>query len=397
MARWITQTALRTLRNLEVWVVNPFSYGGIVGNGAFCNRTRELADLTDMMKSAGRSFVYAERRMGKTSLILRALAKLPKKQFVTVYVDLWPTDGSAAFSQATAKAVSVAAESTSKRLLELGKSLFGRLRPSVSLDDAGQPKIDFGIDGRAVSRADLVEVLDAPQKLADKTGKTVVMVFDEFQQILDYEDDTTEKQIRSSIQHHKNVAYVFLGSRKHLLQSMFLDEARPLYRSAMHYPIGPIETKHWQPFVAKRFQHADKQIDRQTIASLCKRTGGHPFYTQHLCHVLWSMTETGEEANEADLDTAVAELLRRESHAYVNLWEAMTKNEQRFLRGLAECEEPPKPFSSDFTRRFGLRSASNAQRAAESLEAGDIIEREEASFVIVDRFFRLWIQRLFAN
>ena len=109
------------------------------------------------------------------------------------------------------------------------------------------------------------------------------------------------------------------------------------------------------------------------------------------------MTEIGEEAVECDLDTAVAELLRRESHAYVNLWESMTKNEQRFLRGLAESEEPPKPFSSDFTRRFGLRSASNAQRAAESLEAGDIIEREESSFVIVDRFFRLWIQRLFAS
>ena len=157
--------------------MNPFSYGGIVGNGSFCNRTKELADLTDMMKSAGRSFVYAERRMGKTSLILRALGKLPKKQFMTVYVDLWPTDGSAAFSQATAKAISSAAESTSKRLLDLGKSLFGRLRPSVSLDNAGQPKIDFGIDGRSVSKTDLVEVLEAPQKLADKTGKTVVMVF----------------------------------------------------------------------------------------------------------------------------------------------------------------------------------------------------------------------------
>ena len=109
------------------------------------------------------------------------------------------------------------------------------------------------------------------------------------------------------------------------------------------------------------------------------------------------MTETGDEVDESDLNTAVAELLRRESHAYVNLWGAMTKNEQRFLRGLAECDEPPKPYSSDFTRRFGLRSASNAQRAAESLEAGDIIEREESSFVIVDRFFRLWIQQLFAS
>jgi hypothetical protein len=375
--------------------MNPFSYGGIVGNGEFCNRSRELADLTETMKSTGRCFVYAERRMGKTSLILRTLGRLPKKQFITVYIDLWPTDGSAAFTEATAKAVSSAAESTSKRLLEIGKSLFGRLRPSVSLDNAGQPKIEFGIEGRTVAKADLVEVLSAPQKLAKKTGKTVVMVFDEFQQILDYEDDLTERQIRSSIQHHTNVAYVFLGSRKHLLQSMFLNESRPLYRSAMHYPIGPIETKHWQPFIAKRFRDAGKQIDRQVVKLLCERTGGHPFYTQHLCHVLWSMTDAGEEVDEADLDLAIEELLRRESHAYANLWESLTKNEQRFLRGLTQCNELPKPFSSDFTRRFGLRSASNAQRAAESLESSDIVEREGSSFVIVDRFLRLWIGQLF--
>ncbi|TWU02816.1 AAA family ATPase [Stieleria varia] len=376
--------------------MNPFSYGGIVGNGAFCNRSQELGELTETMQSAGRCFVYAERRMGKTSLILRALGKLPKKQFVSVYVDLWPTDGSAAFAEATAKAISSAAETTTRRLLEVGKSLFGRLRPSVSLDDSGQPKIDFGIEGRAVSKTDLIEVLDAPQKLAKKTGKTVVMVFDEFQQITDYEDDLTERQIRSSIQHHKNVAYIFLGSRKHLLQSMFLDESRPLYRSAMHYPIGPIDTKHWQPFILKRFQDAKKRIDRSVIDELCARTGGHPFYTQHLCHVLWSMTDAGEEVNGDHLGIAIAELLRRESHAYVNLWESLTKNEQRFLRGLAQSEVPPKPFSSDFTRRFGLRTASNSQRAAESLESSDLIEREESSFVITDRFFRLWIRQLFS-
>ena len=59
---------------------NPFSYGGVVGNEAFCNRRQELDDLQQMMLSGGRCFVYAERRMGKTSLIQRALARLPAKK-----------------------------------------------------------------------------------------------------------------------------------------------------------------------------------------------------------------------------------------------------------------------------------------------------------------------------
>ena len=68
---------------------NPFSYVGVVGNGAFCDRRQELNDLQQMMLSAGRCFVYAERRMGKTSLIQRTLATLPSKKCLPVYIDLW--------------------------------------------------------------------------------------------------------------------------------------------------------------------------------------------------------------------------------------------------------------------------------------------------------------------
>ncbi len=110
--------------------------------------------------------------------------------------------------------------------------------------------------------------------------------------------------------------------------------------------------------------------------------------------MLWSLIEPGSEVIGDEIERAVAELLRRESHAYVILWETLTKNEQRFLRGLADRETPPQPFSSDFTRQYGLRTASNAQRAADSLVAKDLIEREASSFVINDRFLRLWIGQL---
>jgi oligoribonuclease (3'-5' exoribonuclease) len=371
---------------------NPFTYGGVVGNGAFCNRIQELADLQQMMISAGRCFVYAERRMGKTSLIQQALRKLPSRQCLPVYIDLWPTDGSASFIAATARALTLAAETKAGRLLDLAKSLFGRLRPSVTVDGTGQPTVEFGVDTTTASQPDLIQVLAAPQEIARRTKKKVVVVFDEFQQITHYDSDLTERQLRSSIQHQENVAYLFLGSRKHLLQNMFLDQSRPLYRAAAHYPLGPIATAHWQPFIASRFRKAKKRISQQCIARICEQTQGHPFYTQHLCHVLWSIVEPDGAVDEASIDRAVSELLRRESHAYVTLWETLTKNEQRLLRGLAASDVPPKPFSSEFTRRYGLRSASNSQRAVQSLLQKDIIDREDASYTIVDRFLRLWLR-----
>jgi hypothetical protein len=35
---------------------NPLIYGGVVGDGAFCDRVQELADLQQMTLSAGRWF-----------------------------------------------------------------------------------------------------------------------------------------------------------------------------------------------------------------------------------------------------------------------------------------------------------------------------------------------------
>jgi len=84
---------------------NPFRYGGVVGGAAFCNRKKELQDLLRAMENSEKVFIYSERRLGKTSLVRSALQGLPKRQYCTAYVDLWPTDGEDSFIAATARAI----------------------------------------------------------------------------------------------------------------------------------------------------------------------------------------------------------------------------------------------------------------------------------------------------
>ena len=45
-------------------------------------------------------------------------------------------------------------------------------------------------------------------------------------------------------------------------------------------------------------------------------------------------------------------------------------------------------------QRYRLRAASNVQRAADSLLERDIIDYEDGSFVITDRFFKIWVQKM---
>lgn len=373
---------------------NPFQYGNVVGGDAFCNRQTELRDLRRAIENGEKLFVYSERRLGKTSLIQAVLKDIPPKKFIGVYVDLWPTDSEGTFASSTARAISQTVATTSSKMLATAKSLFTRLVPSVTLDEEGQPSLSFGLTSPRKPELELEEVLRAPAILAAREKRRVVIVFDEIQRILDYEDDLVERKLRSVIQHQADVCYLFLGSRKHLVQQMFLDQARPLYRSAGHYPLGPIAEQHWLTFIGKRFHDANKQIDSKLIQAICGLTQGHPFYTQHLCHVLWEETPPKATVTEDSIREAVRTVLQRESFAYATLWETLTAHQRRFLTGLAMEPAGVKPFSSAFTRRYSLRSASNSQRASQALVKKDLIEPENGSFVIVDRFFRLWIREI---
>jgi len=103
---------------------NPFQYGGVVEGAAFCNRKKELADLTAAVESSEKLFLYSERRLGKTSLVQAVLRQLPKGGYASAYVDLWPTDGELSFVAATARAITESMGSTAGQLLEFAKQLF---------------------------------------------------------------------------------------------------------------------------------------------------------------------------------------------------------------------------------------------------------------------------------
>lgn len=177
---------------------NPFEYGGVVEQRAFCNRKRELEELKRVFENAGRLFIYSERRVGKTSLVKLALSKLPQSDFITAYVDLWPTTSGNDLALRLAKAVGDASASTTTKLVNLGKKFFSSFQPSVSIDQSGAPQLVFGLNKESLVGPALEEVLQALPKIAEQSGKTLVVVFDEFQQIAEYESDAVEKTLRSN-------------------------------------------------------------------------------------------------------------------------------------------------------------------------------------------------------
>lgn len=373
---------------------NPFQYGGIVNEDSFCNRKREIQELKRAIENSEKLFVYSERRLGKTSLIHAVTKHLPKDQYLYTYIDLWPTDGESSFITTVAKAITESISTNADKLLDNAKTFFSSLKPQITVGDDGKPAITFGIFRSNQSALELSEVLSAPFKIANQGKKKVLIIFDEFQRILEYDNDVVERQLRSIIQTHGNVSYIFLGSKKHLIRKMFMDSSHPLYRSAGHYPLSPIIEEEWIPFIKERFLKAGKVISEDEIHLICQLTEGHPFYTQHLCHVIWELCEVKAKVTKAIIDSATNILLDRENYAYTSLWDSLTKNQRRFLYGLAQEEGNIKPYAFDFMVPYGLGSVSSVQRLIKRLLERDIVDRNNGAFIITDRFFRLWIRKM---
>lgn len=372
---------------------NPFEYGGVVGGAAFCNRSSEMDDLRRAAENADRILVYAERRMGKTSLVLRVLEQLERDNFLPIYVDVWPTHDATSFAASIAAAVTRAAETSTDRILTTAKDIFRHLIPALTLDEAGNPSIQFGARSGVLPQPQLEDALDGIQRLAEKRDQQLVVVFDEIQRLGEFDDDVAERVLRSRTQMHHGIAYFYLGSRKHLVEQMFSDKKRPLFQSAGHYPLEAIATQEWIPFVTARFENTEKRISEDVVAELCRRTGGHPYYTQHFAHVLWEITPSDYSISVEELTRAESVLLDRLAYTYTTLWEMLSLNQRLLLQAVAQEELEVQPFSSAFLRRINLASSS-AHSAATSLLERDIVDRMESGYFISDRFLRLWIRRM---
>ena len=63
---------------------NPFKYGCVVSGDHFCERAKAERELRSFVKSGQNVFIQGERRMGKTSLVKKAVSGLRGERLVYI-------------------------------------------------------------------------------------------------------------------------------------------------------------------------------------------------------------------------------------------------------------------------------------------------------------------------
>ncbi len=381
-------------RNLEGEqdMKNPFVYGEEVTGYAFWNRTQEVQELARDIHNGQNVIIFSARRYGKTSLIKTVLEKVRKEGVLMVYVDLYPAISKEKFVEIYAKAISRSLGKPSQKILDTVKRLFPKLIPKIVIRGEGEAEFEFDYEPRDVFKGSLPDLLNAVQKRAKEEKKEACVAFDEFQEIANYSDDEVEKEMRTAFQSHRDVSYIFLGSKKHLFGRIFQDPNRPFYKSGKHMPLARLPVEEVKKHVKAKFSLGKITVTSDVLSLIAEKGGGHPYYTQLLCHILWDECLDKKEISSQDVATALDKMLKRESEVYETILDKLAQKQKSLLAALSS-EPEAQIFSSSFLSRYRLGNPSSVQKALQLLIEKDILDREGDSIVFQDPFFALWLQK----
>lgn len=374
-------------------VSNPFSFGVLALDDAFADRVDERSELAADIRNGQDVVVFGRRRLGKSSLVWSVAQELAAEGVLVAQVDLLATPTKERLAAALAETIFEQIASVLERAKEAALAPFRRLQvqPTVTVNpEDGSYVFSFGVGERAEDiDATLERLFRLPAELAAARGRWAVLVLDEFQQIVEL-DPFLPNIMRAVFQQQPEVAHVYLGSKRHVMDRLFNDRNEPFWRSAKAMELGPIATADFAPFLVARFAASGKAIELSAAEEALDRTGGHPYATQQLCYFLWQRTGEGEMASSTLLAEALEDVLRSEHTHFTLLWENASPNQKLVMEALAR--EPGHPFRADYRRRHGLGPATNVQRALRALEEREVAVGDSGAYDLAEPFLGEWLR-----
>lgn len=363
---------------------NPFRYGSIVTGENFVGREKELESLLKDVRNGQSVVLYSNRRMGKSSL-LKEFARRNRSEFIFAYVDLYGVTNKSKFLESLVGEVANAAYSRTEKLGSLIRDFLSGVRFRFVITNQGTAGVEF--DRAEINLGELTEILDFPEKIAKKKGKRVVVMFDEFQEITNLDGVTLLKRMRSRIQMQKNTAYIFSGSKRHMLRQIFEEEEGAFFRSARPIELGHIPRQDFERFIVERFKAAGGSISVGLAKRIVDASRGYPYYAQQIAHELFDKTVSPSRSEEVEL--AIRTAVEHHAPLCQSLWDTIKSHLHRQYL-LAVAQEPGAAHGTVFIERYGLKSYSHIQRIEKQLAGRGVIEGGD----IVDPIFALWLRSL---
>ncbi|HER08208.1 MAG TPA: ATP-binding protein [Bacteroides sp.] len=346
--------------------MNPFLTKSYIGPEYFIDRIKETDILTEAIENDRNLTLFSHRRLGKTMLLSHVFAKLDKKRYQPLFIDLFATRNITHLIRKTTEVF------YDRKALHQGvfNKILGGLGASISFDPiTGSPQVNFSMTDRNMVLKSLPELF----KQLEKSKKKVVIAFDEFQEVAGYEEEIAEATIRTIMQEFPAITFIFSGSKKSLMNEIFTDANRPFFQSTQMMELHEIDQDLYANEVHSILERHHKNFDPEVIRKILEETYCHTGFTQMVLSRVYS-----ESVNTIDFEV------------YRQVWSGILEDhksmarEQEFLLprlqwqtlvAVAKEEFVSAPQSKEFIHKYHLSTPSSVARAIKALlDKGIIID-----------------------
>ena len=325
--------------------------------------------------------------MGKTALIDQLFERLPKRSYTTYKIDALATQSLSDLCTLVASSIARSEIHRGAKALEGLMRLLSRIKATLTIDPTTQiPSIEFGFSAGRDPQHTLFELFSE----LDKQKTRVVFAIDEIQQIAHYSGELAEAHLRTVTSQMQNITFIFAGSDRTLMSSMFNDRARPFYHSTEIITIDAIPRQVYIDFIVEQFTSTGRRITTEIAEHIYDQMRGHTYYVQALCRRIWDQY-AGTKITIQDVTQALSDITAQqvaEYHGYRNL---MSSNQWNLFVAIGKDEAVDTPTGRDFIERHRLGLAGTAHKSLQFLLDREFIYRDARDrFVTYDPLFAWW-------
>lgn len=352
---------------------------------AFCNRTEERYLLEKLIMNGRHTVIVAPRRYGKSSLINQVLLdlKLPHAMMELTMATTFEDIEKIVVKHVSDLLYVLLPKSSKAKQKMLG--LFKWLNPELVLSAKGQ-KVIFHPDWSQLEGVNsIVEILRSLDQAAVLSKKRVVVVMDEFQQLCEIEGASSKSEfvieaaIRNAMQYAKNTSYIFSGSHRNMLLSMFDKKNRPFYNSCEIMTIHRINREEHQSFIqsaaTKKWR---KKLPEKVVSKILDLTHCHSHYVNRLCGYFWLIDKA---PTLISVQSYWDKFVESKHGELTGDFLGLSKNQKKVLAFLAG--NPVKQPSSAYVCNTVSLSEASVRQALKVLSAKDYIHKNDAGFYAV--------------
>jgi len=264
---------------------NPFRYGAEFAPDDIVGRKDEIVRAERAIRDGQRLFLIGPRGYGKTAILRAVQANMSREGAIVLSVNAESSPDLGKLVGEIVAGLAAQIYEGAEDVIQKAGRFFSHLEPTFGFSAVEQEmSVSIGIDlsnGKYRPMEVLADTLDSLDRLAHtlSDSRPLALIIDEFSALMARFGVIGEGQIRSVVQCHRNLGYIFAGSNVGLMMDMTTKYSRPFYHGGDNLYLRPVPTADFAAWLHKQFTESGFEVSGSepvlrilSLATMCRTT-----------------------------------------------------------------------------------------------------------------------------